>query len=181
MKIKYFVLILGAFLTSCSLGAHKESPVIYISNASNMPINDIRITWAENKVLKLKTLNPGQTRSQSFYLDDTDDFFGLVKIYWIGSGRNTNTRELFFKRNNLPSIDDHGMYSYVQIYLEQSDLEMLSSDNPDMGNITKKRDAMLLSVKKSYWADKPMTASSLISVEPLTDREKVPAWTTRSF
>lgn len=180
MKIRFLTIILMGFLTSC-FGGHNESPVIYISNASPAPINDIKVVWVDNKVLKLATLNPGQTRSQSFYLDDTDDFFGLVRISWTDANRNKNSRELFFRRNNLPSIDEHDMYSYVQLYFEQNDLEMLSSDNPDMGNITRKRDAMLLNFKNHYWGDKPRTNSSLISVEPLTDRESVPSWTTRAF
>lgn len=180
--MKFLTILLIAFLSACSVGSHKESPVIYMSNASSLPINDIKVVWVDNKVLKLKTLTPGQTRSQSFYLNDSDDFFGLVKISWSGANHSTNTRELYFKRNNMPSIDEHEMYSYVQLYFEQNDLEILSSDNPDMGNITKKRDAMLLGFKKNYWADnKPMSGSSLISVEPLSDREQVPAWTNRAF
>jgi len=180
MKIKYLAILLIAFLNACSFRT-TESPVIYISNSSPAPINDIKVVWVDNKVLKLQTLNPGQTRSQSFYLSDSDDFFGLVKISWTDANHNNNTRELYFRRNNMPSIDDHEMYSYVQLYFEQNDLEMLSSDNPDMGNITKKRDATLLAFKKNYWGDKPMTHSSLISVEPVSDRDKVPAWTNRAF
>lgn len=179
--MKFLTILLIAFLGACEIGSHKESPVIYMSNASSLPIHDIKVVWVDNKVLKLQTLNPGQTRSQSFYLDDSDDFFGLVKISWSGANRSTNTRELYFKRNNMPSIDEHEMYSYVQLYFEQNDLEILSSDNPDMGNITKKRDAMLLGFKKSYSVEQPMNSGSLISVEPLSDREQVPAWTNRSF
>ncbi len=177
----FLVLIFISFLSACSSLSHKESPVIYVSNLSPQPINNIKIIWAGNKVLKLQTLNPGKTRSQSFYLDDSDDFFGVVNISWSDANHNQNSRDLYFKRNHMPSIDDHEMYSYVQIYLEQKDMEMLSSDAPDLGNITKKRDATLLSFEKHYSASQEGGAASLISVEPLSDREKMPAWISRSF
>jgi hypothetical protein len=128
----------------------KESPVVYISNASLKPIKNINCYWAQKNVLRLPTLNPGETRSQSFFIEDSADFFGLVKVSWINGDGNQISREFFFRKVNLPSIEDHTTYNYVQLYFDQNYVEVTTSDSPDMSGKTKKMDNLLVQFKELY-------------------------------
>ena len=183
-KLKLITLFLAlAFASSCTIkNSDSESPVIYFSNASESPISNIRAVWAGDNILTLDGLAPGDSRSQAFYLDDTDDFFGLVKISWNNARGHGVSRELFFKPNNLPSINDDTTYNYVQIYLEQNDLEFMTSDAADLGNKTRRRDRMLKSYKESYGNNSPVhVPSSLMRVEPITRDTSMEGWVTRSY
>lgn len=178
---KKFLILLSFFVASCSTIASQESPVIYFSNASLDPIKNIHCEWADGNVLSLPLLNPGDSRSQSFYLKKSSAFFGLVKVSWISNAGENVSREFYFRENNLPSIDDHSTYNYVQIYFDQSDIEVVSSDAPDLSGKTRRMDALLLSYKNNYLHGHPVVVpTSLIRVEPIKDRS-LPGWLNSAF
>jgi hypothetical protein len=178
--IKILSSLVIIFISSCSM-TQKNSPVIYFSNASAQPITDINVIWTEDNILTLSNLNPGDSRSQSFYLSDNDDFFGLVKVSWTNGSGHGVSRDLFFRPNNLPSINDESTYNYVQIYLEQDDLEMMSSDAVDLASKTKRRDDLLTSYKNNYLHDSPLKIpTSLIRARPIKDSRET-GWLTRTY
>ncbi len=74
--VKKFLPLIFIFFAACG---KLESPVIYFSNVSPEPIKDIQCRWGR-KFLNLPTLNPGDSRSQSFYLSSSSDFFDSVSV-----------------------------------------------------------------------------------------------------
>lgn len=140
--------MVAIFLASC--GANRESPVIYFSNASLAPVRDIQCNWTRKNALTLPVLNPGDSRSQSFYMSSTDDFFGPIYISWRNDRGEKIVREFSFRANNLPSIDDDTTYNYVQFYLDQEELELVSSDAPDLAGKTRKMERLLAQIKRAY-------------------------------
>ncbi|MBM5781839.1 MAG: hypothetical protein FJ368_00265 [Pelagibacterales bacterium] len=180
LALKYLILIFA--LVSCS--ANLESPVVYISNASQQKIGDIRCNWAEKHNLSLSSLGPGESRSQSFYIDGKSDFFGRVNISWRNSRGENLVREFIFKENNLPSIDDHTTYNYVQLYLDQEEMEIVSSDAPDLVGKTRKMERLLTKYRDEYKRENSTRETSLIRVEDTTKRDidkTVPAWLQNSY
>ncbi|MES2962201.1 MAG: hypothetical protein V4694_07465 [Pseudomonadota bacterium] len=179
---KIFFVLVSLFLASC--GAHKESPVIYFSNASLAPINDIKCNWVGKNVLGLPLLNPGESRSQSFYMDSNSDFFGNITISWRNNNGERISREINFQPNNLPSISDSTTYNFVQLYLDQDELEITTSDAPDLSGKTRKMDRLLAQYKEAYKQSGHGAApqSSLISVQHPPQRDNsVPGWLTNSY
>lgn len=175
-------LALLAMSACISVGEPKlESPVVYFSNASPSPIRNIRVYWVNNTVLSLDALNPGDSRSQSFYMHNSSNFFGLVKVTWLNISGDMITREFYFRENNLPSIKDHSTYNYVQIYFDQHDLEVVGSDAPDLSGKTVRMDRLLAQYANEFRGGGPaQVPTSLISVEPVKDRS-TPAWLNNSF
>ena len=181
MKKIFFVLV-SLFLVSC--GSHKESPVIYFSNLSASPISDIKCDWAKKNILGLPRLNPGESRSQSFYMNSNSDFFGNIAISWRNNNGEKISREINFQPNNLPSISDSTTYNFIQIYLDQDELEIATSDAPDLGGKTRKMDRLLMKYQEAYkQSGKGATSqSSLISVQNPPQRDNsVPSWLTNSY
>ena len=183
MLRKILVLLMSFYLGSCSAVSisKKTSPVVYFSNASGENLTNIRVIWGNENILSLSNLKPGDTRSQSFEIASSSDFFGLVRISWTNGKGEGVSREFFFRKNNLPSMDDDSTYNYVQIYLEQNNFEVMTSDAADLESKTKRRDAML-----KFYSQKAGTTStdhiptSLIRVENLNDRSE-PAWLSRYY
>ncbi len=161
------ITLLGMFLLTSCTTTLRESPVIYISNASLQPIKNIRCEWASKNVLNLPELNPGQTRSQSFYINGEQEFFGLVRIFWTNENDNTLSREFFFRKASLPSIEDHTTYNYVQLYLDQDHVDVTTSDTPDIGGRSEKMDKLLTLYHNQYTKEhKENDPARLISVQP---------------
>jgi hypothetical protein len=179
---KIFFILVSLFLVSCS--ADKESPVIYFSNASLTPINDIKCNWVGKNVLELPLLNPGESRSQSFYMDSNSDFFGNIAISWRNNNGERISREINFQPNNLPSISDSTTYNFIQLYLDQDELEITTSDAPDLSGKTRKMDRLLAQYKESYKQNGhgAVPQSSLISLQhPPQIDNSVPGWLTNSY
>ena len=178
---KKIIIFCSLLLSSCSTTPTLESPVIYFSNASQSPIKNIRCEWAGNTALTLPGLSPGDSRSQSFYMRSAANFFGLVKVTWDNDAGDRVTREFYFREKNMPSIKDHSTYNYVQIYFEQNDLEVVSSDAPDLSGKTVKMDRILAAYKHQYSQGiVDPNSTSLIRVEPIKDKS-VPAWLNNSY
>ncbi len=161
---KKILSIIFIFLTAC---LKQESPVIYFSNVSPEPIKDIQCRWGR-KFLNLPTLNPGDSRSQSFYISDSSDFFDTVSISWRRSTGEQLIREFSFRENNMPSIEDETTYNYVQFYLDQDEMEIVSSDAPDLPGKTRKMERLMSFYKSNYdksHRNEPIK-SSLVTISP---------------
>ncbi len=177
-------------LASCSSSPKKESPVIYFSNASSDLIKNIQCSWAEKNTLSLPALTPGDSRSQSFYINKKSDFFGLIKTSWTNAEGHSIVKEFYFQEKNLPSISDHETYSYVQLYLDQDDLEVVSSDVADLSGKTRKMDFLLTKYREEaantcvpnhiHTCPDQAAKTSLIRVQPKND-SSVPGWLTNSY
>ena len=158
--------------------------MIYFSNASLAPINDIKCSWVEKNILSLPLLNPGESQSQSFYMNDNSDFFGNITISWRNNNGERISREINFQPNNLPSISDSTTYNFIQLYLDQDELEITTSDSPDLSGKTRKMDRLLTKYKETYKQSGHDAApqNSLISVQnPPQIDNSVPGWLTNSY
>ena len=176
---KFFSVLLVIFLASCS--SKREGPVIYFSNASEKPIKNLRCTWV-NTNLSLAALNPGDTRSQSFYISKNSEFLGLIRLSWTNGEGNVVKKEFNLGINNLPSIADHTTYSYMQLYLDQHDVEIISSDSADLGGKTRRMERVLLEYSSHHTKGTPVSAqTALIRVEPVTKNLGVPNWLANSY
>ncbi|MBM3580009.1 MAG: hypothetical protein FJX34_04480 [Alphaproteobacteria bacterium] len=106
----------------------------------------------------------------------------MVKISWTNADGNNVSREFFFRKANLPSIDDHTTYNYVQLYFDQHYVEITTSDAPDLSGKTAKMDQMLNFYREQYakGGDKAKDDTQLISVQPKRDTS-VPGWLLSSY
>ncbi len=179
-KILFFLLL---FVASC---ASRESPVVYFSNASSEPITDIQCRWGK-KMLNLPVLDPGDSRSQSFYISSDSQFFTDVSISWRRNSGERLVRDFTFRENNMPSFDDDTTYNYVQFYFDQDEMEIVSSDAPDLPGKTRKMER-LMSQNKTEWMKTHVKAnSSLITISSqanniVPSRDKtVPVWLSTSY
>lgn len=178
---KIFLILLSIFLASCA--PTLESPVIYFSNASLQPVRDIQCYWNKKNYLSLPELNPGDSRSESFYMHGPAEFFGPVLISWRNDKGEKIIREFFFRENNLPSIVDHTTYNYVQFYLDQEEMELVSSDAPDLAGKTRKMERLMAQLRQAYidnTGSLPLTPtqSALIRVQHIDPQKdkSVPYW-----
>ncbi len=179
---KIIFILLALFLSSCS-GIKLESPVIYFSNASSETIKNIECVWAGQNLLTLPFLSAGESRSQSFYIANKEEFFGLVIVSWFNNEGEKLVREFYFQDNNLPSIEDHTTYNYVQFYLDQEELEIVSSDAPDLAGKTRKMEKLLARLKAGHKEELTPTQTSLIRVQHIDPQKTkgVPYWMNSSF
>jgi hypothetical protein len=184
--LKKTLILLAIFaLFSCGSIGKVESPVIYFSNASLGDIKDIQCSWAGENLLTLPLLSPGETRSQSFYISGAAEFFGPINISWRNEKNEKLIREFNFRENNLPSVNDSTTYNYVQFYLDQEELELLSSDAPDLAGKTRKMDKLLAQLRAAYAQGHTNTPieTSLIRVQHIDPQKTrgVPYWINSSF
>jgi hypothetical protein len=148
------------------MGKLRESPVIYFSNSSPELIKNIQCNWVQKNVLSLSALNPGNSRSQSFYIKKNSDFFGLVSMSWDNASGERVKKEFRFRETNLPSMADSTTYNYVQFYIDQNDLEIVTSDAPDIGGKMQKMEKILSASRDQYLLrNPPVGVSSLIRVQ----------------
>jgi hypothetical protein len=164
------ITILSLLSFSCSpFLVPKESPVIYFSNASVEPISDIQCQWVASSTLTLPVLNPGDSRTQSFYIKNHADFFGLIKMSWTNAEGDRVTKDFYLLEKHLPSIVDPTTYNYVQLYFDQYDVDITTSDAPDLSGKAKRMEAMLSKYHDIYVKKDPMPQNSLITVRPQKD------------
>ncbi len=138
---KIFIVLTCLVLVSC--GSSIESPVLYFSDASPQPVKNIECNWNGN-ILGLGALNPGDTRSHSFFISGGDSqFFGPVSINWINAKGDRVSKSFNFKKENMPSIKDKTTYNYVQLYFDQEDMEIITSDAADLSGKVRRMDQMM--------------------------------------
>lgn len=163
--MKYF-LIIFFIISSCGFTKQIESPVIYISNSSPRFINNIQCQFP-NHTVTLKSISPGQNRSQSFYLRKNEEFFGEIKCFWDNNLGERKIASFAVEPHHLPSIKDKYEYPFLQIFLEQDSYEIYTNDSIDYLNKSRVMDEKM---KKSYrqaiqdkYGDNP--DSSLIDIQ----------------
>lgn len=176
---KIFLLLASLLLVSCG-GSSKESPVIYFSNASPAQITKIKCNWAGNNELTLPILTPGDSRSQSFYTKKDADFFGTVNISWNNSKGEKVVKEFNFREKHLPSMGDSTTYNYIQLYFDQEDIDVVSSDSADLTGKTRRMDQRLTQYRDAYAQGHSTPQTSLITVQPKKD-SSLPVWLATSF
>jgi hypothetical protein len=175
-KISILLLLISA---AC---ATKESPVVYFSNVSPKPIKDIQCKWGRH-AMNLPILDPGDSRSQSFYIRGDSDFFDDVSISWRTEDGDRIIREFSFKENNMPSFSDETTYNYVQFYIDQDEMEIVSSDAPDLPGKTRKMERMMVNYKTEYMKTHSKAHTSLITLSPqeFSKDRSVPTWLSTSY
>ena len=115
---KYFIIIL-LLLTACN--NVMESPVVYISNNSEKPITKISCKLPKNRI-SIDNINPGETRSQSFYISGSKEFFGPIKCSWNNYRNELMVNDFTLEKHHLPSIDQKSEYPYIQFFFRAKSL-----------------------------------------------------------
>ena len=162
-----YLLLVILFLFSCSL-KKIESPVIYITNISSSEIRNINCQFPDYQI-NLTTLDPGKSRSQSFYISSHDKFFGDIKCFWINEIGEKKLADFSLEKRHLPSIAEEYEYPYLQIYLDQDYYEVITSDSIDLINKTQMMEQKInKSFKDSILRKAYPMNNSLISTSPLT-------------
>ena len=162
--MKNLIIFLFFLLSSCSIFP-KEAPTIYVSNLSPNIIKNISIKFPK-KTLNLPQLNPGLTQGGSFIINDSEDFFGTVKVGWNNLYSENIIRNFNLKKNDLPSFFNPKDFSYVQIYIKDYDIEIITYDTVDSGNKTAQMDIILKDLNVYYNVEKKSPArGSLLSID----------------
>ena len=157
--MKNLIIFLLFLLSSCSIFP-KEAPTIYVSNLSPNIIKNISIKFPK-KTLNLPQLNPGLTQGGSFIINDSKDFFGIVKVEWNNLYNENIIRNFNLKENDLPSFFNPKDFGYVQIYIKDYDIQIITYDTIDSANKTAQMDIILKDLNVYYNVEKksPITGS----------------------
>lgn len=162
--MKNLILFLLFLLSSCSIFP-KEAPTIYVSNLSPNIIKNISIKFPK-KTLNLPQLNPGLTQGGSFIVNDSEDFFGTTKVEWNNLYNENIVRNFNLKKNDLPSFFNPKDFSYMQIYIKDYDIQIITYDTPDSGNKTAQMDVILRDLNTLYNVEKKSPIiGSLLSID----------------
>lgn len=162
--MKNLILFMLFSLSSCSIFP-KEAPTIYVSNLSPNIIKNISIKFPK-KTLNLPQLNPGLTQGGSFIVDDSEDFFGTIKVGWNNLYSENIIRNFNLKENDLPSFFNPKDFGYVQIYIKDYDIEIITYDTVDSGNKTAQMDVILRDLNALYNVEKKSPIrGSLLSID----------------
>ncbi len=162
--MKNLIIFLLFLLSSCSIFP-KEAPTIYVSNLSSNIIKNISIKFPK-KTLNLPQLNPGLTQGGSFIINDSKDFFGIVKVEWNNLYNENIIRNFNLKENDLPSFFNPKDFGYVQIYIKDYDIQIITYDTPDSGNKTAQMDVILRDLNAFYNVEKKSPIrGSLFSID----------------
>lgn len=146
---KSLIILLNFFVISCS-GALRESPVIYLSNASSGNVTNVEVNWAGKKTLFLPALNPGESSGQSFYMNRDSDFFGSITVSWYNMRGEKMVQTFDMRRENLPSISRARDHNYVQIYFGQEDFEVVSSDSPNLRGKVRRMEILMKQYSEAH-------------------------------
>lgn len=175
---RIFAIFAMIFLFSCSGLSSKEiGPSIYFSNISSKKIKNIRAYWSGTQ-LSLPSLVPGDSRSQNFYIRDANDFFGNVRINWTMENGRSKVKEFLIGKIHLPNFANED-YKYVQIYLDEDEAEVITSDIIDLSSKMRRMEKILIKRHNEYInrQHEPGEANHLIKVQPKYNGNKqVPSW-----
>jgi hypothetical protein len=162
--MKNLIIFLLFLLSSCSIFP-KEGPTIYVSNLSPNIIKNISIKFPK-KTLNLAQLNPGLTQGGSFIVNDPEDLFGTVKVGWNYIHNENIIRNFNLKENDLPSFFNPKDFGYVQIYIKDYDIQIITYDTTDSGNKTAQMDIILRDLNALYNVEKKSPIrGSLLSID----------------
>ena len=162
--MKNLVILIFLSLFSCS-NFPREGPTIYVSNLSPNIVKNISIKFPQ-KTLNLTQLNPGKTQGSSFIINGSQDFFGTVKVGWKNLYDENIIRNFSIKENDLPSFFNPRDFGYVQIYIKDYDIQIITYDTKDSGNKTAQMDIILKDLNIYYNVEKKSPVrGSLLSVD----------------
>ena len=162
--MKNLTIFLLFLLSSCS-SFPKESPTIYVSNLSSNIIKNISIKFPRQN-LYLPQLNPGLTQGRSIIINDSQDFFGTIKVSWNNLYNENIIRNFSLKKNDLPSFFNPKDFSYIQIYIKDYDIQIITYDTKDSGNKTAQMDIILKDLNVYYNVEKKSPIRvSLMSID----------------
>lgn len=161
---KYFIIFL-LIIVNCQ--TKYESPVIYISNSSGKSLTSINCNFP-NHHISLSHINPGETRSQSFYISSEKEFFGQIKCFWNNNLNEKKIGDFIIEKKHLPSFGNKFEYPYIHIFIDQDNYEIITNDIVDYVNKTRIMDERLLKNHKQAILDKFYNPDkSLIGIENL--------------
>ena len=162
--MKNLVIFLLFLFSSCS-SFPKESPTIYVSNLSSNIVKNIAIKFPR-QTLNLPQLNPGLTQGRSFIVNDSQDFFGTIKVSWNNLYNENIIRNFYIIKSDLPSFFDPKDFSYIQIYIKDYDIQIITYDTKDSGNKTAQMDIILKDLNVYYNVEKKSPIrGSLMSID----------------
>jgi hypothetical protein len=162
--MKNLVILIFLSLFSCS-NFPREGPTIYVSNLSSNIVKNISIKFPQ-KTLNLTQLNPGSTQGSSFIINGSQDFFGTIKVSWKNLYDENIIRNFSIKENDLPSFFNPRDFGYVQIYIKDYDIQIITYDTKDSGNKTAQMDIILKDLNIYYNVEKKSPVrGSLLSVD----------------
>lgn len=142
-------LLLIVLITSCTFKSRNESPTIYISNLSSQRFDNIQVKFPKH-ILNLESLEPGLTRGQSFIFNNENDFFGRIFVKWKNYLGEDVYKSFTLMPNEMPSYLDPRVFSYVQIYLKDFDVEVVTYDTPNSEKILTNYDIILKDLYTIY-------------------------------
>jgi len=162
--MKYLIILSLFLLASCS-NFPREGPTIYVSNLSSNIVKNIAIKFPRH-TLNLPQLNPGLTQGRSFIVIDKEDFFGNVKVSWNNLYNENLIRNFYLKQSDLPSFFNPKDFSYIQIYIKDYDIQIVTYDTKDSGNKTAQMDIILRDLNVYYNVEKKSPVrGSLMSID----------------
>ena len=162
--MKNLVILIFLSLFSCA-NFPREGPTIYVSNLSSNIVKNISIKFPQ-KTLNLSQLNPGSTQGSSFIINGSEDFFGTIKVSWKNLYNENIIRNFSIKKNDLPSFFNPKDFGYVQIYIKDYDIQIITYDTKDSGNKTAQMDIILKDLRVYYNVEKKSPIrGSLLSVD----------------
>jgi hypothetical protein len=162
--MKNLVILIFLSLFSCS-NFPREGPTIYVSNLSSNIVKNISIKFPQ-KTLNLTQLNPGSTQGSSFIINGSEDFFGTIKVSWKNLYDENIIRNFSIKKNDLPSFFNPRDFGYVQIYIKDYDIQIITYDTKDSGNKTAQMDIILKDLNIYYNVEKKSPVrGSLLSID----------------
>jgi len=162
--MRNLVIFLLLLLSSCT-NFPREGPTIYVSNLSSNIVKNIAIKFPR-QTLNLPQLNPGLTQGRSFIINDVEDFFGTIKVSWNNLYNENIIRDFYIKKSDLPSFFDPKDFSYIQIYIKDYDIQIITYDTKDSGNKTAQMDIILKDLNVYYNVEKKSPIKgSLMSID----------------
>jgi len=162
--MKNLVILIFLSLFSCS-NFPREGPTIYVSNLSSNIVKNISIKFPQ-KTLNLTQLRPGLTQGSSFIINGSQDFFGTIKVGWKNLYDENIIRDFSIKKNDLPSFFNPRDFGYVQIYIKDYDIQIITYDAKDSSNKTAQMDIILKDLNVYYNIEKKSPIrGSLLSVD----------------
>ena len=162
--MKNLIILIFFLLFSCS-SFPREGPTIYVSNLSSNIVKNISIKFPQ-KTLNLSQLNPGSTQGLSFIINGSQDFFGTIKVGWKNLYDENIIRDFSIRKNDLPSFFNPRDFGYVQIYIKDYDIQIITYDTKDSGNKTAQMDIILKDLNVYYNVEKKSPIiGSLLSVD----------------
>lgn len=138
-----FLLLSLFYISSCT---PIMSPSIEYENSSpkGEVVKNIDVVWNGHPLLRTSNVEVcGSGGAQVYYLKKESDFFGSIHIEWENANGKKLTKDIVFKKEDFPAFKrsqfGSHIYHYVVLYFTQEDVEIYTSDNPNIKKIRKEK------------------------------------------